>query len=136
MKEQPVALAHKTIVFPHLSIDLSKIKDLSNINWSLAGLMIYHEATAELEVGIQAKTKDENGALLEVRGFFETKDFDPSWEEDVTAVRQISFGFLFPYLRTAVSQVFSLAGVPVSPLPIVYVSAAFGNVPLTIQKNG
>jgi len=135
MKDVPVALQNKEIVFPKLHLDLTKLQTIGNLKWNIGGLIVYKQSANELEIGIQAKTEMEDAALFEVRGSFDVRDFDPKSEDDLDAIRMIGFGFLFPYLRSAVSQTFGLAGVSVPPFPVIYIRDFFGNVPLRISKD-
>ncbi len=135
MAEKEVALAHKSIVFPKIVFDLSQIQKTPTINWLFGGLMVYHKKQQTIETGILAKSAENDGAVFEVRGVFDVKDFDATSDEDAAIVRQIAFGFLFPYLRATVHQTFALAGFTSSPFPVIYIQNIFGQVPIDVHDD-
>ena len=92
-----------------------------------------YQKNGNLEIGIQAKSEKDDIAFFEMHALFELKHFDPNNAEHVEYVRVLSFGFLFPYMRGLANQAFALAGVPIKPLPVVYLDSMFKMVQLEIE---
>ena len=124
---------HKRSWTTVVSLNLEEDQEVNQIEWLIGGMMKYKK-DGNLEIGIQAKSKEGDIAFFEMHALFALKHFNPNNAEDVETVRVIGFGFLFPYLRGLANQSFALAGLSIKPFPIVYLDRMFKMVQLEIEQ--
>lgn len=87
-------------------------------------------ADNKLKFGIQIKQQGNINVLVELYGYFETKDFNPEAMDEVAEARTLGFTYLFPFARSAFSSLFALGGRGIPNIPFILVDEVFNGVRL------